>query len=64
MKNGWKWVKMVYIGARLRYNQIQFKLKSIKKQLKFNSNQNKQKLKEPEQNKSNRNKFGFPIIKP
>ena len=55
---------MVCVGARLRYNQIQFKLKSIKKQLKFNSNQNKQKLKEPEQNKSNRNKFGFPIIKP
>ena len=65
--SGSKWWKMVLSGARGKYCEIISKNfnsnKLIKKDKQNKSNQNQIKLTEIDENKIERNKFGFPIFK-
>lgn len=63
MMRGLKWVKMVTSGARLNYIKYLFKLFLLKKSKQNNSNQNQFNLTKTNENKIERNKFGFPLIK-
>ena len=65
--SGSKWVKVVLSGARDKYCEIiskNFNYNKQNKQTKQNkSNQNELNLTEIDENKIERNKFGFPIFK-
>jgi len=65
--SGSKWWKVVLSGARGKYCEIISKNfnsnKLIKKDKQNKSNQNQIKLTEIDENKIERNKFGFPIFK-